>query len=162
MRRLTAYTVLGLALAAFVAAVASGGAATSSPMAACTPGLKTLRGAKVVAYCGPAKATVKIGGTRIRFSNGSCVRGVNRAWAINVGTATVPPKTPRFKHFGITIGKLRGPRRYRNAAIGFQWRGRTYGVTGSVVTVRGTVRSGTFSGRLDSGVRRVVTGSFTC
>lgn len=162
MRRMTAYTVVGLALAAFVAAVALGGVATSSTVAACIPGPKLVRGAKVVAFCGPANATVKFGATRIRFQSGRCVRGVNSAWAINVGTVTVPPKKPRFKHFGITIGKLRGPGKYRKAAIGFQWRGRTYGVIGSVVTVKGRVTSGTFKGRLDRGARRAITGSFTC
>lgn len=162
MRRLTSSAGVGLALAAVLAAVASGGGAASSGVSACRPGPKMVRGARVVVFCGPARATVKLGRTKLAFRHGSCVRGVNGAWAINVGTVTLPPRRPRFKHFGITIGRLRGPGKYKKAAIGFQWRGRTYGVTGSVVTIKGRVSSGTFTGRLDRGPRSAVRGSFSC
>ena len=162
MRRLTAHTVLGLAFAALVAAAALGGVAASSTTAACKPGTRTINGVKVVVFCGPAKATAKFGGTTVTFRNGACVRSVSKTWAINVGTATVAPKAPKFKYFGITIGKLRGDGTYRKASVGFQWKGKSYGVTGAVVTIKGKATRGTFKGRLDQGARRAVSGSFTC
>src|SRR5512143_2216531 len=120
MRRLTAYTVLGLALAVGIATMAPSGIASSSAAAACDPGSKKVNGVQVVVFCGPAKATLKFGGKTLAFQNGACVRTKSGTWAINVGTATPPPPKPKSKYFGVTIGKvgkLGGTNTYKKAAV---------------------------------------------
>jgi hypothetical protein len=170
--------LLVAALAAPITAVAAQSArdsvdgpaatATAQTAAACKPGLKTIKGVKVYVYCGRAKAAATWRGTRVAFTNGACVRATTGTWALNVGTATLPPKAPRYRYFGITIGKLRRAGQYKTAAVGFQWRGKTYGVTG-VVTIKGklvgktfTVTTGTFKGKFEHDPSRTVTGSFSC
>lgn len=170
--------VLAAVLAAPIAAGAAQSAATGAdgPTArataetadACKPGRRTINGVKVYVYCGPAKAAATWRGTKAAFTSGVCVRTTTGTWAINVGTVTLPPRTPKFKYFGITIGKLRRAGQYKNAAVGFQWRGKTYGVTG-VVTIKGklvgktfNVTTGTFKGRFEHDATRTVTGSFSC
>lgn len=137
--------------------------AAASPAAApCKPGPRKVNGVKVVVFCGPAKASLRYATTRLNFQSGACARAKSGAWAINIGTATVAPAKPKFKYFGITIGKLRGDRTYKNVSVGFQWRGTYYGLTGASVTLKGKASRGTFTGRLDKGAHPNVSGSFSC
>jgi hypothetical protein len=129
--------------------------------AACKPGLTKVGGAQLQVYCGPARATTTFGGRSVSFVNGSCARAT-KAFAINVGRATIPPAKPKYSYFGITMGKLRGDRTYKNVAVGFQWRGKAYSVVSNAVTIKRNGTRGMFTGRLNGPGGVKVSGSFTC
>jgi hypothetical protein len=70
--------------AAALTAVSAAGAA---PTAACTPRHKTTAGHATIAYCGPATATIAIGGRTYLFRHGTCIRSATvDALQISLGT----------------------------------------------------------------------------
>lgn len=73
--KLVVLAALGLAAvgpAAAAAGAAAPGHAASSSAPPCIPKISTASGHTVVAYCGPATATLKIGSKTYTFKNGYC------------------------------------------------------------------------------------------
>jgi hypothetical protein len=117
---------------------------------------------RVLVFCGPAKATVKFSGKSIEFRNGTCQLSKRGTFSVNVGRATLGRAKPKFTYFGISISKARRDGTYKGAAIGFQWRRKSYSVLGNTVKLRDRHTRGTFSGRLGRAGSARVTGSFSC
>jgi len=88
--------------------------ASSRP--ACTASVRTAGGVTYRTFCGPARATVHVGGKTLAFSGGSCQRAT---FTINIGTITLPPGKPRYRYFGMTIfGNRDGV--YQDQAVSWQ------------------------------------------
>ena len=78
-------------LASFVvfcaAALTAVSAADAAPSAACTPRHTSTGGHAAIAYCGPATATIAIGGHTYLFRHGTCIRSATvDALQISLGT----------------------------------------------------------------------------
>ena len=138
----------------------------------------TLGGATVLTWCGPAKATVKLGGKTLAFKGGVC--GMSKGfdgkptWSLNVGKFTNPPAKPKFAYFGAagTRGKA-GTYSRGELVISFQLPGKAYALQGGPVwglpwpKVKMTAggKKGTFSGHafLNAlGKGKPVSGSWSC
>jgi hypothetical protein len=146
-------------------------AATDWASGGCGPA--TVGGATVVTYCGPAKATVKLGGKTYRFSGGKCsltrAAGIT-AWTILLGRQTLPPAKPKFSSFQASIyGKPKaGMYRGSDVTLSFEIPGKAWvlaiGLPHKMTATAGAKR-GTFSGKLGPvGGKgfRFGTGSWTC
>jgi hypothetical protein len=141
------------------------GAASASPRAqtasSCTPGPTTVGTSPARAFCGPAKATAKVGGRTFTFAHGSCLTAPG--FGINVGTLTFDPAA-RAPYLGILLplaraGTYTGTQVTASLHVGA--RRVTLSTTGqSKVVLKPGLRSGTFSG-LDLDGRQVK-GSFSC
>src|SRR5213078_3028910 len=101
MRNLVSIGCLAAALAA-----AGAGAAATTHSAACTAGVKTVGGATVRTFCGPAKAVVKVGGKTLHFKGGKC-ETLSGYYTVNLGSITLPPAKPKYLYFGLTTTKHR-------------------------------------------------------
>jgi hypothetical protein len=163
------------ALAACIAAAAVwAGTSTGTTLrsTACKPGPTTIRGANVHAWCGPAKAVVRVGGKTYRFANGLCLKTEgftkgSKVVAINIGTQTLPPDAPKSSYFGVLIDKAKGGT-YTDQAVSWQVPGKGFAVLVNKVVVSANLRKGSFSGRAsvringrvkDAGLAK---GSWTC
>jgi len=139
-----------------VVAPAAAGAASAAGTAGCTPGVRTVDGSPARVFCGPAKASVHLGGKTMTFTGGVCERS-GGFYVLNMGTFFAGgSKSPR-PYFGLLIAKPK-PGSYRGQSLSF----RSGGVSRSSladVTLK-TLHGGTFSGRLIGG--GTVTGSFSC
>jgi hypothetical protein len=137
-------------------AAAAAGAASPARTAGCTPGVRTVDGSPARVFCGPAKATVHVGGKTTTFTGGLCERS-GGFYVLNMGTFFAGgSKSPR-PYFGLLIAKPK-PGSYKAQSLSF----RSGGVSRSSladVTLK-TLHRGTFSGRLIGG--GAVTGSFSC
>src|ERR1700759_4545172 len=81
-------TLVALLAAALVAPAAVAAAPASRALSACTAGMTTGGGAQARVFCGPAKATVQIGGKTLTFKGGSCER-TSTYVALNIGTVVL-------------------------------------------------------------------------
>jgi hypothetical protein len=148
--------VLLIALVAAVGVCSTVGAGATPARSACALGAKSIKGHRAVVFCGPATASLHIGGKSYSFKRGMCiwagsliltlgtqVNGV-RASANNEGapllqltgsngTGTVSASYGRL-HLGMSIVKITA-------------RGRSYG---------------TFKGREPLGATRRFTGGYRC
>ena len=69
------------------AALTTASVAGAAPAAACTPRHMTTAGHAAIAYCGPATATIAIGGHTYLFRHGTCIRSATvDALQISLGT----------------------------------------------------------------------------
>src|SRR5262249_62348585 len=112
---------------------------------ACTAGVRTSSGVTYRTFCGPAKATVHVGGKTYMFSGGSCDT-TSPAFQIHIGTIPLPPGKPKYRYFGIAVfTKHDGT--FANQAISWQF---PNGMHGSLyrakIVLRGGRAKGTFSG----------------
>jgi hypothetical protein len=124
----------------------------------CTIGVRTVGGATVRTFCGPAKATARTGGTTFTFSGGQCA--VSQGYfTVNIGSITLPPHKAKFSYLGIDVKPARAGA-HRNQIVSWQVPGKGYSILGATVTVGAGLKSGTFAGRLTSG--GTATGSFGC
>ena len=150
----------GLLAALLLALTAGAGspAAAQSGTTACTPGVRTVGGAQVRTFCGPARATAKAGGKTFRFSGGQCAisRGI---FTVNIGTVTITRVEPKFSYLGIDAQPPKAGA-HHNQIVSWQVPGKGYSIISATVTIAAGLRSGTFSGRLLTG--GVASGSFTC
>jgi hypothetical protein len=110
-------------------------------------------------FCGPASAVVHMGGRTLRFSNGLCRRAAG-AFTVNIGTVVPGLRSGKPPYFGITTHTATAGTQ-RNAAVGFTYRGRHYGVADQIVILAAGLQKGTFSGRV-LGSTTKVSGSFKC
>jgi hypothetical protein len=160
--------LLALALAALTAVAAAPASHTRS---ACTAGMTTVGGTQARAFCGPAKATVKIGGKTLTFKGGSCER-TSKYVALNIGTVvlgTTSKKKPDY--FGLDVGAYPGTNgkaaahdgAYTGGVIAVEFGGKGYLLRGDTakITLSSGRTKGTFSaaGLLGSAGG---SGSFSC
>ena len=150
------------AVMAFVAAghaVARAAAPFSSSRAACTPAVKTIGGAPARVFCGPAKATAKIGSTAYRFAGGACQRAPG--FTVNVGTLSFA-SSARVSYFGISLPKAKaGTYTGTQVTLSFNVGKQRHSLVSSARVVLGPgLHSGSFAG--EDLLGRPITGSFTC
>jgi hypothetical protein len=167
-------TCAACALLAGVAALAvgTGGSAGAVSRSACTTGPATLRGADVSVFCGPARATVRVGGKTYRFRPGSCVKSAGfkpgtKVLTVNLGTLTLPPDEPKARHFAVAVDKAKGGR-YTDQAVSWELPGQSFAVLPNTVNVSANLKQGSFRGtatRVVKGKTKslgLATGSWRC
>ncbi len=125
----------------------------SARVAACTPGIKP--GGRT--YCGPARATLKVGGKRYLFRGGNC-KISGGTWLLNIGTITLIG-TPKHTYLGITVFSRKPGK--RSAAVSWQLQGKTKSLRNAFVTLARGLRKGTFTGSVIPGGGKA-SGSFRC
>lgn len=148
-------TLIGVAVAALAAAALGAGSAHSA--AACTAGMTKVGGAPARVFCGPAKATVKIGAAKVAYHGGSCSKS-SFGWTINIGTVVLGNAKKKPEYFGITVKAKPGAQ--SNSAVAVVHSNKSYAVLGTV-TLKAGLTSGTFSGKV-FGSPTKISGSFTC
>lgn len=149
-----------------VAAVAAATALPATASAKCTAGVHPYGGVQARTFCGPASASVSVGGKKAVLKGGQCDR-TKDYFTINVGTTLLGTSSKRPDYFGITVGKTLGAGKaagkdgtYTGAAVAIVTKNTTYAVTQSSVTLAGGRTKGTFSGTAIGGGK--VSGSFAC
>ena len=148
----------GLVLAGVVAALAAAGHASARQ--ACTAGVHSSGGVTYRTFCGPAHATLKVGGKTYSFKGGSC-QLTGKLMSINIGTITLPPGKPKYNYFGITVFAKKGGT-YSNQAVAWQFpHGKSGSLLRTTIKLAGSRKSGTFSGSPLTGGGKGV-GSFGC
>jgi hypothetical protein len=149
--------VVGMALVG-VAAI-SGTAVAGSTLPPCTPKVTKIGGKPAVIGCGPATATVKIGGKTYDFKNGFCERSPANKEALHLTLGTVvetaKPGSAPFFDLTVSTGTI--------AAVNANYHGKTIVVDG-IVSVKGKIpSSGTFAQSvLGGGGKPKFTGSWNC
>jgi len=152
-----------LVLAAVLAlsAAAAGGVSAKSA-AACKPGIHTVGNVTYHVYCGPASASVKVGGKTSAFHGGSCLRaGITRVFTMSIGKLTIGKGKPRYSFFGVTVPSANHDGIYRRAVITWAIGGKRYSLSAVKLRLSNDQTRGTFSGRV-IGRRGTATGSFRC
>lgn len=169
---MTRFAVLSVALG-FVALLAvpalAGGDGTTTAAAAPAAGLATTackpagRGVWIgkrfaTVHCGPATATVKLGGRTLTFSKGTCVWTTN-SFTLQLGTIFLWLK-PYPVNPALSIWTSGGP--VARALVHIYWQGTRTILTTTRTTARAnaTRTGGTFDGRTAAGAR--VTGTVKC
>ncbi|MBA3841427.1 MAG: hypothetical protein H0X39_02205 [Actinobacteria bacterium] len=146
----------------FVAAAGCAALATALPSrGACTAGLSKIAGFQARTFCGPAKATAKVGGKKLSFVGGQCA--VSQGfWTVNIGTIELGQPHETRSYFGIALMQSKhADGTYRNVTFGFNVPGKSYLVSGGTLTLRSRGKAASFSGALAGGGAKV-TGSVTC
>jgi hypothetical protein len=148
-------TLITIAVAALAAAAF--GTASAQSAAACTAGVTKIGGATARTFCGPAKATVKLGSTTVSYAGGSCSKS-SFGWSINVGTVVIGNAKKKPEYFGITAKASSGA--HGNTGVAIVHSNKSYAVIGTV-TLKAGLKSGTFSGKV-FGSPQKISGSFSC
>jgi hypothetical protein len=148
-------TIIGVAVAALAAAAFATTSAQSA--AACTAGVTKVGGTPARTFCGPAKATVKIGAATVAYKQGMCSRS-SMGFTINIGTVVLGNAKTKPEYFGITVQAKPGA--HANSAVAVVHANRSCAVLGTVTLAAG-LKSGTFSGKV-FGSRTKIAGWFHC
>jgi hypothetical protein len=152
---------LGVVVAALAAACVVWVAPSAGTPAACDPGTRVVKGTTIHVYCGPAKATVKVGGKTYRIFGGKCKRTPGtKLYEVDVGIITVAGSKPTARYLGIRSKRLT-PGTTTTAGVAVQVAKSAYNVAPNVVKIGKGMRSGTFSGDALGRAGRV-SGSWTC
>jgi hypothetical protein len=142
-----------LVLVVTVAALVASGHASARQL--CTPSSTgTSR-----SFCGPAKATLKVGGKTYKFKSGSCAILAGN-FTLNLGKESFAGK-PKSLYFGLVVyGKK--PGKYTHTIVSWQFPGKLGSNKSSTVRLaKKGVKSGTFTGKTrDDGSKD--SGSFSC
>jgi hypothetical protein len=138
-----------------LAAVARVGAADAQSES-CTPGVRQINGSSARVFCGPAKATVRLGQQTLRFSPGECAKS-GGMFVVNLGTFVADSHSP-LPYFGLLISKPKAGT-YTGQTLSYRSAGKSRSSSSTTVVLK-TLRSGTFSANV-FGVGRV-TGAFSC
>jgi hypothetical protein len=149
-------TIIGVAVAA-LAAAALGTSSAQSAAASCVAGVKQLNGVPARTFCGPAKATVKLGSTSVAYKQGSCSRSA-AGFTINIGTVVLGNLKKKPEYFGITVKATAGA--HANSGVAVVHAGKSYAVLGTV-TLKAGLKSGTFSGKVFGSPTKIA-GTFSC
>jgi hypothetical protein len=160
-RRFWIFAIVACVTASVEIAVAS--ASPAPPTRAdstCTPGARTIGGARAQVFCGSATATAHIAGRTFRFVSGSCE--LASGFALNIGTLAggSPESRP---YLGLDVmGHGAGRHENGTAVVSFHVRGRRFSISlsRSTVVLDSGLDAGTFSG-LDQ-LGRSVRGTFSC
>jgi hypothetical protein len=152
----------GPLLVALGAAVLIAPAASSAAGTPCTPKKTTIAGKAAMRFCGPAKATVKMGTARFTFSGGSCAT-LGQYFTVNIGThwitSVAGTKPGPSAYFGITLSPP-ATGTHLKQPVSWNSGGKGYSVLRSKITLNKGLTSGSFSGKALNGSK--VTGVFTC
>jgi hypothetical protein len=148
-------TLTGVAVAALAAAALGTGSAHSA--AACTAGVTKVGGVPARTFCGPAKASVKLGASTASYRGGSCSTS-SFGWTINIGTVVLGNAKKKPEYFGITVKAKAGAQ--TNSAVAVVHSTKSYAVLGTV-TLKAGLKSGSFSGKV-FGSPTKISGSFSC
>ena len=155
-------SALGL-LAACVATTSAVAAPNGGTMAtACNPAGKDVvskSGSLTTTFCGPATATVKLGGKTLTFSKGTCV-WTDSSLTLELGKILFPWSKPFSAKPGFVIHAAGYP--VARAVVTVYWQGKRTELTSTRTTARpsGGFSGGTFDGRTAAGAR--VTGTVKC
>ncbi len=145
---------------------------TASSRTACTPGVISYGGAQARVFCGPAKATVHVGGKTLSFKGGNCER-TSKYVALNIGTVVLG-QTNKTKpdYFGLDVGQVPGSTgkpaasdgTYTGGVLAIDYGGKSYAVRGDTlkITLAGGRTKGTLSGTLLFGGSGPLTATFGC
>jgi len=153
-----ALSLLAVGVGTSTALAASEGARAA---AACSPGGKDVRisGRTAYVFCGPAKATVRLGGKSLAFRNGTCVWTSN-SFKLELGTIFLFWRKPFPQQPGLAIRANGVP--VARALVQVYWQGKLTTLSTTRTTARPDANraGGTFEGRTAAGAR--VTGTVTC
>jgi hypothetical protein len=156
----------------FVGAASVVAVPTASSRAACTHGVISFGGAQARLFCGPAKATLHVGGKTLAFKGGACER-TSKYVSVNIGTVVLGTTTKKKPdYFGLDVGQVPGSKakpaaadgHYTGGTVAIVSGGKSYAVRGDTVkiTLGGNRSRGTLSGTLLFGGSGPITGSFSC
>jgi hypothetical protein len=166
----------GIVAAALAAATAvAAGAAAAPTRVACTPGPSTIGGKSAMTFCGPAKATVKVGGKTYSFQGGSCTK-TSKYVNVNIGTVLYGAAKQKQPYFAVLIGNYPGANpgtraapkdgTYGGGLVVVRYQGKSWDLNGFDKDVKVTLKknrsAGTFTGSTHFAPRIKVTGSFSC
>jgi hypothetical protein len=152
MTKTLAIVAAAVAAASILGTVDSGNAAG----AGCKPGVTTVDGSPARVFCGPARASVRVAGKALSFTNGLCEQS-GGGFVVNIGTFFPSSDTSKRPYFGLLVTTPR-PGSYTRQQLSFRADG--VGRAAFVTVKLRSLRAGTFSGAVLGGGR--VTGSFTC
>lgn len=166
---MTRVALLVLCLAAPSVAV---GVPTAASRTACTPGLISFGGVQARVFCGPAKATVHVGGKTLSFKGGDCER-TSKYVSLNIGTVVLGQTNKKKPdYFGLDVGQVPGSTgkpaasdgTYTGGVLAIDYGGKSYAVRGDTmkVTLAGGRTKGTLSGTLLFGGSGPLTATFSC
>ena len=166
--------VLGT-ICALAASIATAAAAAPT-RTACTAGQFTKGGATGVQFCGPAKATVKLGSKTYQFSSGTCAK-TSTYFYLNLGTEVLSGPKGTYSYFGLDVGAYPGANSgtkaarkdgtYTGGLVSIRWKGKDSILNGAgdpnvKITLKKNRTTGTFTGTTYFSPKVKVTGSFTC
>ena len=120
-------------------------------------GVKKINGVPARTFCGPAKASVKLGAASVAYVQGSCTKS-SMGFTINIGTVVLGNLKKKPEYFGITVPATAGA--HANSGVAVVHAGKSYAVLGTV-TLKAGLKAGTFSGKVFGSPTRI-SGSFTC
>lgn len=158
-----------LTITAALALLTIGTATADSSASSVACGNTTYKGVRARTYCGPASATVKVGGRTLTYRGGSCIR--NRV-AVELGIGTMildakDPKGPLPRSFGISVGRIYGVGQpapqdgtSRSGMLAYVDGGKRYAGAGLKAALSGSRTRGSFTRRLLTGQN--VSGTFRC
>ena len=148
---------LMLATAASVATLA----VASPSRNTCTAGISKIGGFPAHTFCGPAKATVRVGGKTLTFSGGMCAISQG-FWTVNIGTIELGQSKKTKSYFGLALLKpSHADGSYSRVGFAFNIPGKSWAVSGGKLTLSKGGKAASFSGMLLLSSTRV-TGSVTC
>ena len=150
--------IIGIAIAAATLALTASAFAAPMHVSSCVAGVKQINGVSARTFCGPAKATIHINGKTVFYKGGQCSKS-SFGWSINIGTVVLGNLAKKPEYFGVTAQSKAGTQ--SNGTVAVVHAGKGLAVTGSTITLKAGLRSGTFSGKVFGAPTRV-TGSFTC
>jgi len=164
MKRAAAVMAIALGLLGAGGGTTTGAAAAPEgglTATACNPGGKQvlIGGRSASVFCGPATATVKLGGTTLTFSKGTCVWTSN-SFKLELGTIFLFWRKPFPQQPGLAIRANGVP--VARALVQVYWQGKLTTLSTTRTTARPDANraGGTFEGRTAAGAR--VTGTVTC
>jgi hypothetical protein len=164
MRRAAVGAILGVAGVVWVAA-----ATAADHRAGCTQGVHPYGGVNARTFCGPAKATVVLGGKTIHYAGGNCERGAAYL-SLNIGTVVLGTTTkPKPEYLGLLVGKapLVGGTpathdgTYKPQALALDHAGKGYAILTASVKLTGGRTRGSFTGKV-FGTNAPIQGTFAC
>ena len=89
--KISALGGFAVAIAAALGAIAGLGASASAASAPCTPKTPTIKGHPAMALCGPATATVTVGGRTYSFHSGFCAEPIPNSDSFQLSLGTDVP-----------------------------------------------------------------------
>jgi hypothetical protein len=157
LRTLGTPLLLALAVGALVAP------ASSSARSACTSGSTKVDGKPARAFCGSAKAAVKLGTKRLTFTGGECSTS-GAYFTLNIGTIVINnvanSKPGPLPYFGIVVTPA-DTGVHLQQVLSWVSGGKRTSVANNRIALKKGVKSGSFSGTSVPGGKKV-SGTFSC
>jgi hypothetical protein len=163
VKRIVPVIILALACGAAACIVTAAADASKSNSPPCLPKVTTIGGHKAAVNCGPATATLRIGGRSYTFRNGFCEQSKSTGAApeLNLGTTVIGVKGNAGKaDLDLLIdAHLHSP--FGSGTVFHADYGGRQVLGDSLIKVRGNLPSrGTFTGTTATGTK--FTGSWNC